>query len=154
MIRPSSAKNPVPSQDLEDILAPYNYANRQDAENFCPGVDGIGGGEVAAADSDGDEPHDTAGMTFDDHTADFASQNDATKTFAQFSGDNLIAAPNMVRTTLFCHKTFEFNLVEKKIVSGGQDPNQLRPSCQEDGYEAIEVDHVEHARSGWTWHRK
>jgi hypothetical protein len=76
----------TPSQDLEGILSPYDYSNRRDADNFCP---------VVNADSDNDDHHDP-GMTFDDHTVDFASQNDATKTIGQFSGDNLIAAPNIV----------------------------------------------------------
>jgi len=76
-----------PSQDLEGILSPYDYSNRRDADNFCP---------VVNADSDNDDHHDDPGMTFNDHTVDFVSQSDGTKMFGQFSGDNLIAAPNMV----------------------------------------------------------
>lgn len=146
-MRPSNAKNQVPSQDLEDILSPYDYANRRDAENFCPVVDG---GEAAAADSDGDEPHDSGGMTFEDHTADFASQNDVNKTHGEFAGDNLVAAPNMVRKerSLF-QLTCPLDTILLKNVAGRQDPNQLRPSGQEDGHETIEVDHVEHDPPGW-----
>lgn len=79
------------SEDLEGIISPYDYANRRDAENFCPVVTG----EADHVDSDNDDNHE-GGMTFDDQTVDFISQNDVTKTFGPFSGDNLIAAPNMV----------------------------------------------------------
>ena len=84
------------SQDLEDILSPYDYANRNDADNFCP---------VAGSIESDDDNHD-AGMTFDDQT-DFFSQNcpnDVTKPTGQFTGDNLVVAPNMVRfLSLFQH---------------------------------------------------
>uniref|UniRef100_A0A0P5QB78 Condensin complex subunit 2 n=1 Tax=Daphnia magna TaxID=35525 RepID=A0A0P5QB78_9CRUS len=86
MLSVRASKNTGPSHDLEDVLSPYDYSNKRDANNFCP---------VANADSDNDDHHDP-GMTFDDHTMDFVTQSDGTKTFGQFSGDNLIAAPNMV----------------------------------------------------------
>ena len=91
MLSMRASKKPGPSQDLEDILSPYDYFNRRDADNFCPVV--TNGSDLV--DSDNDDHHDP-GMTFDDPTVDFASQNDVTKNFGQFSGDNLIAAPNMV----------------------------------------------------------
>ena len=77
------------SQDLEDILSPYDYGNRNDADNFCP---------VAGSMDDDDDHHD-AGMTFGDQTDLFSqnSQNDVTKQTGQFTGDNLVVAPNMVR---------------------------------------------------------
>lgn len=76
------------SQDLEDILSPYDYGNRNDADNFCP---------VAGSMDDDDDHHD-AGMTFGDQTDLFSqnSQNDVTKQTGQFTGDNLVVAPNMV----------------------------------------------------------
>lgn len=88
MLSVRSSTKTGPSQDLEGILSPYDYSNRRDADNFCP--------EVNADSSENDDHHDDP-MTFNDQTADFASQSDGTKTFGQFSGDNLIAAPNMVR---------------------------------------------------------
>lgn len=69
---------------------PYDYANRRDADNFCPVINT----DAAHIDSDNDDHHDP-GMTFD-HTAEFCTQSDGTKTYGPFSGDNLIAAPNMV----------------------------------------------------------
>ncbi|XP_046441319.1 condensin complex subunit 2-like [Daphnia pulex] len=87
MLSVRSSTKTGPSQDLEGILSPYDYSNRRDADNFCP--------EVNADSSYNDDHHDDP-MTFNDQTADFASQSDGTKTFGQFSGDNLIAAPNMV----------------------------------------------------------
>lgn len=91
-------KNTVPSQDLEDILSPYDYSNRRDAENFCP----PGRNDAEVADSDNDDHHDAGGTMYDDQTADFGSQNDTaiTQTLGQFSGSNLVAAPNMVRIVL------------------------------------------------------
>jgi len=77
------------SQDLEDILSPYDYANRNDADNFCP----------VAGSIESDDDHHDAGMTFGDQTDLFSqnSQNDLTKQTGQFTGDNLVVAPNMVR---------------------------------------------------------
>lgn len=86
MLSVRTDKKTGPSHDLEGVLSPYDYSNRRDADNFCP---------VVSTDSDNDDHHDP-GMTFDDHTIDFPTQGDGTKTFGQFSGDNLIAAPNMV----------------------------------------------------------
>jgi len=79
------------SQDLEDILSPYDYANRNDADNFCPLVN-----PSSAIESDDD--HDAGGMTFGDQTDMFSqnSQNDVTKQMGQFTGNNLVTAPNMV----------------------------------------------------------
>ena len=80
------------SQDLEDILSPYDYANRNDADNFCPLVN-----PSSAIESDDD--HDAGGMTFGDQTDMFSqnSQNDVTKQMGQFTGNNLVTAPNMVQ---------------------------------------------------------
>lgn len=87
-VRPN--KNTGSSQDIEGIVSPYDYANQRDADNFCPVNP-----DSAPVDSDNDDHHDP-GMTFADQTAEFASQGDGTKTFGPFSGDNLVAAPNMV----------------------------------------------------------
>lgn len=91
------------SQDIEGFLSPYDYANQRDANNFCP----VAASEPASADSDNDDHHDP-GMTFNDHTAnEFVSQTqgDGSKTFGPFSGENLIAAPNMVK--FFCSSFFK-----------------------------------------------
>lgn len=88
-VRPN--KNTGSSQDLEGIVSPYDYANKRDADNFCP----VFNTDAAPVDSDTDDHHDP-GMTFDDQTAEFPTQSDGTKTFGPFSGDNLVAAPNMV----------------------------------------------------------
>lgn len=72
-------------------MQPYDYANKRDAENFCPTF----GADADGADSDNDDHHDPGSNTFAEQTADFGSQ-DGTRTMSQFTGDNLIAAPNMV----------------------------------------------------------
>ena len=78
------------SQDVEDAVSSYDYTNRRDAENFCPVVS-------QESDSDYDDPNDP-GMTFNafgDQT-EFMSQPEPNNLVGQFSGDNLVAAPNMV----------------------------------------------------------
>ena len=84
------------AQNVEGM--PYDYENRRDAENFCPVLEDDDGGDDHQNHSDGEDDAGGTMMTFDDPTADFGSQADATKmAFAsQFTGDNLIAAPNMV----------------------------------------------------------
>ena len=84
----------VPSQDN---IYPYDYANRRDAENFCP-IAGRPDDEVT--DSSVDDG-DTGGLPFDDQAADLGSQNDTanTQSLGQFSGSNLVAVPNMVRAS-------------------------------------------------------
>jgi hypothetical protein len=143
--------NTVPSQDLEDIISPYDYANRRDAENFCP-IAGRPDGEVADSSMDDHHDGDAGGMTFDDHTADFGSQNDTanTQSLGQFSGSNLVAAPNMVRESDETNPFFLHANSSSNLLTGGQDSDQLRSSGQENGHEAIEINHVEHAQSGTT----
>ena len=93
-VRPvGNREDPVATQNVEGM--PYDYENRRDAENFCPVLEDDGGDHHNH--SDGDDDAGGTMMTFDDPTADFGSQADATKVFSsQFTGDNLIAAPNMV----------------------------------------------------------
>ena len=114
------------SQDLE--LEPYDYANRRDAENFCPTFGAADGAD--GPDSDNDDHNDPGSNTFAEQTADFATQ-DTTRPFSQFTGDNLIAAPNMVKQCPILLLNIKLYRLSK---TGTENSNQLRQSCQEDGH--------------------